>query len=190
MKDYYKILSVDINSSKEEIVKSFRGLAKEYHPDKNNSENAAELFREIFEAYEILRDETKRIEYNKFWRKKYGNIELPIESFKFDYNFEEEIKNAKESAFRYSKMPYEDFLKSALFNINFVIKKSPTIGAILMLFLFGIGFISIGVSVINSNTDIGVGVGIFLFTLLLGIVFISIAISDLKKLNLERLKKN
>ena len=53
-KDYYSILNISNNSTKEEIIKSFRELAKKYHPDKNSSPNASEKFREIFEAYEIL----------------------------------------------------------------------------------------------------------------------------------------
>ena len=66
-KDYYKILEVDKNASQEEIKKSFRRLAKKYHPDLNpNDEVAQEKFKEINEAYEVLGDEEKKKKYDMF----------------------------------------------------------------------------------------------------------------------------
>lgn len=63
MKDYYKILEVNENSSEEEIKKSYRSLSKKYHPDVNPQ--GAEKFKEIAEAYEILSDVNKREHYNR-----------------------------------------------------------------------------------------------------------------------------
>lgn len=65
-KDYYSILNVDKKSSKEEIKKAYRSLAKKYHPDKHSSEDKAmeEKFKEITEAYEILSDDAKREQYD------------------------------------------------------------------------------------------------------------------------------
>jgi len=62
MKDYYKILEVEENSSDDDIKKSYRTLSKKYHPDMNP--DGAEKFKEIAEAYEILGDKTKRAQYN------------------------------------------------------------------------------------------------------------------------------
>ena len=62
MKDYYKILEVEENSSDEDIKKSYRNLSKKYHPDLNPE--GAEKFKEIAEAYEVLSDKTKREQYN------------------------------------------------------------------------------------------------------------------------------
>jgi curved DNA-binding protein len=64
-KDYYKILGVEKNASKEEISKAFRKLAVKYHPDKNpNNKVAEEKFKEITEAHEVLGDPEKRKKYD------------------------------------------------------------------------------------------------------------------------------
>ncbi len=70
-KDYYKILGVDRNASQEEIQKAYRKLARQYHPDANSSPGADERFKEINEAYEVLRDPEKRKKYDALgsgWR--------------------------------------------------------------------------------------------------------------------------
>ena len=53
-KDYYKILGVPKDATEAELKKAYRKLALKYHPDKNKAENAAEMFKEIAEAYEVL----------------------------------------------------------------------------------------------------------------------------------------
>ena len=66
MKDYYKILQVERTASAEEIKKSFRKLAKKFHPDVNPNHKQAEVvFKELNEAYAILGDEEKKKEYDK-----------------------------------------------------------------------------------------------------------------------------
>ncbi|MFY9213366.1 MAG: DnaJ C-terminal domain-containing protein [Tissierellaceae bacterium] len=66
-KDYYKILEVDKNASQDEIKRSFRRLAKKYHPDLHpNDKEAQEKFKEINEAYEVLGDEEKKKKYDMF----------------------------------------------------------------------------------------------------------------------------
>lgn len=62
--NYYKILGVDKKATKQEIKKAFRKLAVHYHPDKNDSPDAEEKFREIAEAYEVLSDDEKRRHYD------------------------------------------------------------------------------------------------------------------------------
>lgn len=63
-KDYYKILGVDRNATIEEIQKAYRKLARKYHPDANKDPAATEKFKEINEAYEVLRDPEKRKKYD------------------------------------------------------------------------------------------------------------------------------
>jgi molecular chaperone DnaJ len=65
-KDYYAILGVDRNAKPEEIRKTYRHLARKYHPDVNpGNKKAEEKFKEISEAYEILGDEKKRKVYDQ-----------------------------------------------------------------------------------------------------------------------------
>ena len=66
-KDYYKVLGVDKNASEDDIKSAYRKLAKKYHPDLNkDNPEAAEKFKEVNEAYEVLGDETKRKNYDQF----------------------------------------------------------------------------------------------------------------------------
>lgn len=65
-KDYYSILGVDKNASADEIKSAYRRLAKKYHPDLNKAPDAAEKFKEINEAYEVLGDDKKRANYDQF----------------------------------------------------------------------------------------------------------------------------
>lgn len=66
MKDYYKILDISVNATKDEIKKAFRGLAKKYHPDRNgNDKDALKKFQEVNEAYEVLSNEDSRTKYDK-----------------------------------------------------------------------------------------------------------------------------
>ena len=67
LKDYYAILGVPRNATPEEIKEAYRRLAKEYHPDKNPSPEAEEMFKLINEAYQVLSDPAKRAEYNALY---------------------------------------------------------------------------------------------------------------------------
>jgi molecular chaperone DnaJ len=65
--DYYAVLGVRRDASEDAIKKAYRKLAMEYHPDRNNGDKAAEeKFKEITEAYEVLRDPEKRAVYDRY----------------------------------------------------------------------------------------------------------------------------
>jgi len=65
-RDYYDVLGVERNASDEDIKKAFRKLAFQYHPDKNPANGAADKFKEINEAYQVLGDSEKRSAYDRF----------------------------------------------------------------------------------------------------------------------------
>lgn len=65
-RDYYEVLGVPRDADPEEIKKSYRKLAMRYHPDRCDEADAEERFKEVTEAYEILRDEEKRRLYDRY----------------------------------------------------------------------------------------------------------------------------
>ena len=64
-KDYYKIMALDKNATQAEIKKTYRKLARKYHPDVSKDPNAEQKFKEVGEAYEVLKDPEKRAAYDQ-----------------------------------------------------------------------------------------------------------------------------
>src|ERR687895_2239784 len=65
-RDYYEVLGVSRGATEDEIRKAHRRLVLQYHPDRNTEPGAAERFKEIQEAYEVLSDRERRATYDRF----------------------------------------------------------------------------------------------------------------------------
>src|SRR5947208_150601 len=67
MADFYAVLEIARNASEDDIKQAYRKLAMRYHPDRNNgSAEAEEKFKQITEAYDVLRDPNKRAAYDRY----------------------------------------------------------------------------------------------------------------------------
>src|SRR5438132_9950950 len=64
-KDYYSTLGVDRKASQDDIKHAYRRLARKYHPDVSKEKNAEEKFKNLQEAYEVLKDKEKRAAYDQ-----------------------------------------------------------------------------------------------------------------------------
>jgi len=108
-KDYYKVLDVDRSASQKDIKKAFRNLALKYHPDKNPDEDTSRKFREIAEAYEVLRDEEKRRQYDQMGHGAWGSSGGGYKPGNF--NFDDLFKDFDDDFFKdlrghFEKNPY------------------------------------------------------------------------------------
>src|SRR5215475_4519119 len=73
-RDYYETLGVEKGADQETIKKAFRKLAMQYHPDRNPGDKTAEhKFKELNEAYDVLKDDQKRAAYDRFGHAAFEN---------------------------------------------------------------------------------------------------------------------
>lgn len=166
--DYYKILGLSLNVSKEEIKKAYRKLALEFHPDRNKSADAHEKFIEINEAYLILYDDEARAKYDNEYNYHFLNQKEECSDFNYSNERYREPENtnkrearfndddlndwstkAKRQGAEYARMAFEDFSKLVL---GFVKETGFQLGNTLLIFfgliltIGGCGNIVIGLS--------------------------------------------
>ncbi len=87
-RDYYEVLGVPKDASKDQLKAAYRKLALQYHPDRNKSAGAEDRFKEISEAYAVLSDDTKRAQYDRFGHEGIQGRYTPEDIFR-TVNFDE-----------------------------------------------------------------------------------------------------
>jgi len=127
MKNYYKILEISSDASLEVIKSAFRRLVKKWHPDRNPDPDAIEMVRQIYEAYEILSNSSKRKQYDAIF-----NTINPSE--KQEEVLDVIINSAHIHSENFSKMKYEEV--EIYFKIIF--KRIPDIFLTIFVLLVGI----------------------------------------------------
>jgi molecular chaperone DnaJ len=100
-RDYYEILGVQKAASEDEIKKAYRKLAMQYHPDRNPGDRQAEeKFKEIAEAYEVLKDPQKRQRYDRFG---HSGLKGGFEGFSgFDFDLADALRTFMSESFGFS----------------------------------------------------------------------------------------
>ncbi|MDH3515045.1 MAG: DnaJ domain-containing protein, partial [Gammaproteobacteria bacterium] len=87
-KDYYQIMGVSRDASQDEIKRAYRRLARKYHPDVSKETDAEARFKDIGEAYEVLKDPEKRAAYDRFGKEwKAGQDFRPPPDWKPEFTF-------------------------------------------------------------------------------------------------------
>jgi molecular chaperone DnaJ len=112
-RDYYEILGVPRNATKDQIKDAYRTLAMKYHPDRNKSPNAEERFKEISEAYAVLSDDEKRAAYDQYGHAGFDQRYSQEDIFR-NVNFEEIFRDFG-FPFGEGGSPFEDMLFSSFF---------------------------------------------------------------------------
>lgn len=105
--DYYQVMGLDENATQDEIKKSYRRLARKYHPDVNKAADAEEKFKELGEAYEVLKDAEKRDQYDNL--RKYRNSQgefVPPSGWEFHGS------RGDEKFERYQAGDFSDFIEA------------------------------------------------------------------------------
>jgi curved DNA-binding protein len=87
-KDYYQIMGVGRDASADDIKRAYRKLARKFHPDVSKEKDAEARFKEVGEAYEVLRDPEKRAAYDALGTRKPGEQFRPPPDWQFDYGAE------------------------------------------------------------------------------------------------------
>ncbi len=87
-KDYYQIMGVARDASADDIKRAYRRLARKFHPDVSKEKDAEARFKEIGEAYEVLRDPEKRAAYDALGTRKPGEEFRPPPDWQFDHSAE------------------------------------------------------------------------------------------------------
>jgi curved DNA-binding protein CbpA len=172
MKNYYQILGIEFEATIMDIKKAYRKLALKFHPDRNKDANAAEMFIKVTEAYEVLRDPTKRTDYNKLYIVYYSKIEIQTEQqslFTYNEYYRKQENFGRQKAQEYSSIPFEEFARRLLKEVSIGAGYIPNLIAILIVGGGAIGMLAI----IPDAFDDGEGLGIFILLMVVGLGYLA-----------------
>ncbi len=115
MKNYYRILKIDVKAKLKEIKKAYRNLSFQLHPDVNSSESASDEFSEVSEAYYVLKDAVRRRKYDFLLAKSVSDRKAP--------NWEQKVNRAadmgRKRGYEYAEKPIEKLKKKYSFEWDF-----------------------------------------------------------------------
>lgn len=177
MKNYYKVLRLEFGATIEQIKKAYRQLAMQFHPDKNKASDAAQIFIEITEAYEVLRDPNLKAEYDAIYKSIFIDTNHSLELLNKSKEKQQTWASRGESkAKEYSQMSYDQFLKKAFEEIKFHSGHLARIGCLTYFFIFGGLTMTIGIFFFaDSNwTERNKDSGAFIFFPIVGIILLII----------------
>lgn len=180
MKDYYKILGLTSKASKSEVIGAFRVLAKKWHPDINRSNQASQVFREVYEAYEILKDDKKRLAYDALLDAERNSHQKANASFSQgsaysqtsqsgNYAYQSWQREAQDKASYYASKSYNTFFKEIL---KSTAKVASAVGEGILAIVFGI--IIYILSIIANIIEFA-----FVFAMTIGLPFITFSFSPI-----------
>ena len=170
MKNYFEILQIPPHASRDDIQRSYRKLAKLYHPDVNKSPNAHEKFCEITEAYEFLMNHWPQ---HKRQYPGEATTQQHVEDYVTTEAFEKFRQEAREKAFRHARMRYEKFKRqheafqeSGINDIALLLTIMMRLaGIVLFLFLF---LLPIVLAVVNGWMMLFVALFVWPFAAIIG----------------------
>ena len=136
--DYYAILGVSSSATHDDLRATFRQLAKRYHPDVSSEPDAADRFREVYEAYEVLSDSLKRQQYDAL-RTAAGAAASTDDR---ERQYDEWASAARKRASTYARMNYDDFVRTVFQATKATAQFS--MGAIVALCMFAVAALLIG----------------------------------------------
>ncbi len=134
MINFYDLLGVSSNATKEEIKSSYRNMVKKYHPDVNNSEEAQKVIRSLNEAKTTLLDDIKRKEYDELLQGINNSKQFSKEKSETYTAKQEEYKETYEEVYVTRWQYYINYLKNGLDNIWIKILKSLLVSINLIIF--------------------------------------------------------
>jgi len=147
MKNYYDILQIDRTATEEDIKKAFRELAMKWHPDRNSSANAHQVFIEINEAYEILSNRMKRQAYDHIYFER-----MDVANYHEFFKWQAEAKNRANT---YAEMDFIKFKERILDEIKVVVKHGSSLGCLTFVLLgVLVGIWIIIKSAVEGNGDL------------------------------------